>query len=223
MTLAGMTEGRNVIRVARAAKLALPLTAALLAAACQSDRFAGRPPVAQPVYGGGRQVAAAPADDAEPIGVPGPTARVDASPLPPAPGTTVAPVAPGAGPGGVTIVEPPQPGAPVVAGLGTTPTAAPPAPAAPPASRSSAIGKWTAREAAGSCAVTLSSTPSLDLYRANTSGCANKDLQAVNAWEFRDGEVYLYARGGVVARLRDQGGGFSGVLAKSGAPLSLSK
>jgi hypothetical protein len=86
------------------------------------------------------------------------------------------------------------------------------------------VGAWTAREAAGSCRVQLSSSPALDLYRASTSGCANRDLGRVNAWDFRDGEVYLYQPGGAVAaRLRPAGGAMEGVLAKSGAPLSLSR
>jgi hypothetical protein len=46
----------------------------------------------------------------------------------------------------------------------------------------------------------------------------------VSAWDFRDGEVYLYQPGGAVAaRLRPAAGSLDGVLAKSGAPLSLSR
>ena len=91
-------------------------------------------------------------------------------------------------------------------------------------SRSSIVGGWTAREASGSCRVQLSSSPALDLYRASTSGCANRDLGRVNAWDFRDGEVYLYQPGGAVAaRLRPSGGAMEGVLAKSGAPLALTR
>ncbi|WP_236841714.1 AprI/Inh family metalloprotease inhibitor [Bosea sp. PAMC 26642] len=93
-------------------------------------------------------------------------------------------------------------------------------------SRDGVIGNWTAREATGtSCRVQLSSAPSLDLYRANASGCANRDLQKVNAWDFRDGEVYLYQQGGsVVARLRaSDGGAMNGAVTKSGAALSLNR
>src|SRR5690606_7696034 len=99
-----------------------------------------------------------------------------------------------------------------------------PAPAAP-ASRTSMVGNWTARDASGAtCRVQLSSSPALDLYRASTSGCSNQDLSRVNAWDYRDGEVYLYQTGGsVTARLRGTSGGLNGVLAKSGAPLSLSR
>jgi hypothetical protein len=72
--------------------------------------------------------------------------------------------------------------------------------------------------------MSLSSAPALDLYRASASGCANKDLARVTAWDFRDGEVYLYQPGGAVAaRLRGGAGGLEGVLAKSGAPLSLAR
>ena len=71
----------------------------------------------------------------------------------------------------------------------------------------------------------LSSSPTLDLYRASSSGCANKDLQKISAWDFRDGEVYLYQQGGTVAaRLRSSGsGGLDGAVTKSGASLSLNR
>lgn len=93
-------------------------------------------------------------------------------------------------------------------------------------SRDSIIGNWTAREATGgSCRVQLSSSPALDLYRANASGCTNRDLQKVTAWDYRDGEVYLYQQGGsVVARLRAaSGGAMNGAVTKSGAALSLNR
>lgn len=92
--------------------------------------------------------------------------------------------------------------------------------------RDGVIGNWTAQEATGgSCRVQLSSSPSLDLYRANATGCSNRDLQQVNAWDYRDGEVYLYQRGGaVVARLRvGSGGAMNGAITKSGAGLSLNR
>jgi hypothetical protein len=93
-------------------------------------------------------------------------------------------------------------------------------------SRDGVIGNWTAREATGgSCRVQLSSAPALDLYRASAAGCSNRDLQRVTAWDYRDGEVYLYQQGGtVVARLRTSGGGaMDGAVTKSGAALSLSR
>jgi hypothetical protein len=91
-------------------------------------------------------------------------------------------------------------------------------------SRSAVVGGWTARDAAGNCRVQLSSTPALDLYKASASGCANRDLARVTAWDFREGEVFLYQPGGAVAaRLRPSGGSMDGVLAKSGAPLTLSR
>jgi hypothetical protein len=72
--------------------------------------------------------------------------------------------------------------------------------------------------------VQLSSAPALDLYKASTSGCSNKDLARISAWEYRDGEVYLYQPGGAVAaRLRGGSGSLEGVLAKSGAPLRMTR
>jgi hypothetical protein len=96
---------------------------------------------------------------------------------------------------------------------------------AAPSGRSSVVGGWTAREATGgTCRVQLSSSPALDLYKASASGCANRDLARVTAWDYREGEVYLYQPGGAVAaRLRPSGGSMDGVLAKSGAPLVLSR
>ncbi|MDB5512832.1 MAG: hypothetical protein JWR08_2315 [Enterovirga sp.] len=91
--------------------------------------------------------------------------------------------------------------------------------------RSSSIGSYTARDATGStCRVSLTSSPALDLYKASAAGCTNKDLARVTAWDFREGEVYLYQPGGsVAARLRGSGGALSGVLAKSGASLTLTR
>jgi hypothetical protein len=96
----------------------------------------------------------------------------------------------------------------------------------PVASRDGVIGGWTAREATGgTCRVTLSSSPALDLYRASASGCANKELQKVSAWDYRDGEVYLYQPGGAVAaRMRvNDSSSISGSIARSGAGLTLSR
>ena len=109
-----------------------------------------------------------------------------------------------------------------VAGLGSAPAAT----LRPSASRDSVVGGWTAREATGgTCRVQLSSSPTLDLYRASSSGCANKDLQKISAWDFRDGEVYLYQQGGTVAaRLRSSGSGaLDGAVTKSGASLSMNR
>ncbi len=187
----------------------LTLSAALALGGCGSSRFSGASPVASaqarpgPVYN-------APAEPVAPV----PSGSVTSAPLPPPPGT----------PGPVASVEPlaPAPATPgSVASLNPTPT---PAPAAAPSGHSAYVGGWTAREASGSCRVQLSSSPSLDLYKASTSGCANKDLARVSAWDFRDGEVYLYQPGGAVAaRLRASGGALEGVIAKSGAPLALAR
>lgn len=186
----------------------LTLSTALAVAGCSSSRFSASPVASAaarpgPIYN-------APTEPITPV----PSGSVASAPLPPPPGT----------PGPVASLDPslappvaPEPG-PVVASI-------PPAPAATaPSGRSAYVGGWTAREASGSCRVQLSSTPSLDLYKASASGCANKDLARVTAWDFRDGEVYLYQPGGAVAaRLRASGGAMDGVIAKSGAPLTLAR
>ena len=187
--------------------LALTLCSLVALGACQSARFGGPGPLARggPVYNAPQPL--------EPS-VAAPSGVVSSEPLPPPPGS------------GPVIADVPS--------MPPYPSPVEPLPGAPsqpqqiasvaPTSRSAVVGGWTAREAAGSCRVQLSSSPALDLYRASTSGCANRDLGRVNAWDFRDGEVYLYQPGGAVAaRLRPSGGAMEGVLAKSGAPLSLSR
>ena len=148
----------------------------------------------------------------EPL-APAPSGRVTTEPLAPLPGTALPPGAP---PGGDVALAPPPP-------LVAEPP--PPAPAPIVATgRASVVGGWTATDASGSCRIALSSAPSLDLYKASASGCANKELAKVSAWDFRDGEVYLYQPGGTVAaRLRQAGGTLDGALTKSGASLALAR
>jgi hypothetical protein len=144
-----------------------------------------------------------------------PSGSVTAEPLGPPPGGGTVPALGGGGGEVSPLGGSPQP-VPTLGGGGSAPAA--------PSSRTAAVGAWTARDASGSCRVTLSSTPSLDLYRASAGGCPNKELGRVTSWDFRDGEVYLFQPGGAVAaRLRPSGSGLTGVLAKSGAPLSLTR
>lgn len=96
----------------------------------------------------------------------------------------------------------------------------------PVSSKDGLLGGWTAREAnGGSCRITLSSAPALDLQRASSSGCANRDLQGVTAWDFRDSEVFIYRPGGAVtARMRvSDGSNMIGILTRSGASLKMSR
>jgi len=86
------------------------------------------------------------------------------------------------------------------------------------------LGRWRAQDANGSCRVNLTSVPTLDFYKAATSGCQNKDLSKVSSWEYRNGEVYLYQQGGTVAaRLKAGTQQMDGVLQSSGAAITLSK
>lgn len=204
---------------------ALALTMLATLPACVSARLGGSAP-ARPVAA----VPAAPGQTAvfnEPVLLePAPAApagAVVAEPLPPLTGTGAPPpgdpnALPAAGPV-IADIPPPAAPAPQVAAI-----APPPAVPSGP-SRSSVLGGWTAREATGStCRVTLSSSPALDLYRASATNCQNRDLARVSAWDFRDGEVYLYQPGGAVAaRLRAGGGSLEGALTKSGAPLTLAR
>jgi hypothetical protein len=193
--------------------LGLTVLAALALGACQSSRLGGSAPV----------VARAPVANApgplEPVEAV-PSGTVSSAPLAPLPGSTPVDVGISPGPGPIVADVPttPPPAPTVVASVAPPPTAA-------PSGRSAMVGAWTAKDATGgTCRVQLSSSPALDLYRASASACANKDLGRVSAWDYRDGEVYLYQQGGTVAaRLRGGTGGLAGVLAKSGAPLTLSR
>ena len=185
--------------------LASTISIALVLGSCTSARLGG---FAGPV--GSAQAANPPAmyeqDPVEAV----PSGPVSSAPLPPLHGQPL--------PGDIVA-----PGSP--SDIAALPPASAPRPTPAPSGRSSLVGGWTARDATGtSCRVTLSSSPALDLYRASSAGCSNADLSRVTAWDYRDGEVYLYQPGGTVAaRLRGGGGGLTGVLAKSGAPLTLAR
>jgi len=187
------------------------LCSALALGACSSTRLGGAP-----VPGAG----AAPMIEAPPVEAV-PSGPIEAAPLPPLAGAPLPsdPMAPPPA-GGTDIAGlPPAPPPPTIGG-----PAPAPAPAPAPSSRTAMVGNWSAQTSGGSCRIQLSSSPSLDLYRASASGCSNQDLSKVNAWDYRDGEVYLYQTGGAVAaRLRGSSSSLSGVLAKSGAPLSLAR
>jgi hypothetical protein len=198
----------------RAASL-LPLLG--LAACAGSQRFVGPAPGGQ-AYGGAGY-SQPPLQSAPPIT----SAPVISEPLPP-------PQDPFFDPGAGAPQSPPPPAAPTqpptLRGGGDIQTLGGGQARAPVSSRDNVIGGWTAREATGgSCRVQLSSASTLDLYRASASGCSNRDLQTVNAWDYRNGEVYLYQQGGaVVARLRaESSGSLNGAVTKSGAALTLSR
>lgn len=209
------------------------LTAVLclgLSACAGSNRFGGFPGIGGPSRG---SVTAAPEPEPAPIAVPR-TGSVTSEPLPPpsypgsapAPGTVVLgapPPDPSGLPPTIPGAPPPTPGNPPPPQVASAP---PPAAPAPPSSssRMAAVGSWTARDATGStCKVTLSSAAALDLYKASASGCANRDLQRVNAWKQEGGEIYLYSAGSVVARMPASGGSMNGALSRSGAPITLSR
>ncbi len=228
----GSAARRACARIACALALA-----GALAGCASSERFSGQ---------GSRPFGSAQAAPALPPSEPITTSRVESAALPPPPGAAAAPAdAPPAmsslpspletpaQPQPAPTTPPPAPrqietptmsgGARDVATLGGSQTGGG---RGAVSSRDGVIGGWTAREATGgSCRVTLSSSPALDLYRANASGCANRDLQRVTAWDYRDGEVYLYQPGGTVAaRMRVESGSLmGGVIARSGANLTLQR
>ncbi|SEP24763.1 Protease inhibitor Inh [Methylobacterium sp. ap11] len=192
------------------------LALAASAGACSSSRF-DTAALSAPVRPAPR--IARPLPPEEPDLGPGlSSGPVTSAPLAPPPGAAGAPVV--ANPSGPIMAEPAPP-PPVQQQAAIAPPPAPPVVST--GGRSAVVGGWTAKDATGaSCKVNLASTPALDLYKASSAGCANKDLAKVTAWDFRDGEVYLYQPGGTVAaRLRPAGGAMDGALSKSGAPLAM--
>ncbi|MCF4128747.1 AprI/Inh family metalloprotease inhibitor [Methylobacterium sp. SyP6R] len=191
------------------------LALAASAGACSSSRFdTGLNASARPV---GRPARPLPPEEPD-LGPGLSSGPVTSAPLAPPPGASAAPVV--ANPSGPIMAEP-SPPPPVQQQASIAPP--PPPPVVASGGRSAVVGGWTAKDATGaSCRVTLASTPALDLYKASSAGCANKDLAKVTAWDYRDGEVYLYQPGGTVAaRLRPAGGAMDGALSKSGAPLAM--
>jgi hypothetical protein len=95
----------------------------------------------------------------------------------------------------------------------------------PRAQGTGVMGGWTAQDSTGArCKVQLSSSPAIDLYKASSSGCSNKELSKITAWNQQDGEIYLYQSGGTIAaRLRPSDSGYEGVMTKSSAALRLSR
>jgi hypothetical protein len=94
----------------------------------------------------------------------------------------------------------------------------------PPTRAASFTGTWKATDENGaSCRIQLSSVPSLDLYKATTSGCMNDSLKGVNAWRFTQDMVVLYSRGKVVARLSGLEASLSGSFSGSEGPLKMTR
>ncbi len=230
-------------RVGKASRLLGTGAFALALAACaNSDRFSGQSIGSRPIGSASAAISQPQLPSAPPVS----TFPVESQALPPPAGAASGPQIAGTGPAALPpstdpFFQPPSaPAAPPPAprtietptmsggarevatlGGGTSGTGR-----GPVSSRDGVIGGWTAREATGgSCRVMLSSTPALDLYRASASGCANRDLQKVTGWDYRDGEVYLYQPGGsVAARMRvNDGSSLSGVIARSGANVSMSR
>ncbi|APF38438.1 hypothetical protein BOQ54_14850 [Chelatococcus daeguensis] len=170
-------------------------------------------------------------------------------PLPPSlevEAVVVAPAAAARPRGGIAREEPmpsvpvqPPPAKPTVSPAPTGQTAAGPLPApkvvkgyTPPQAshakpvpqRSQVSGRWRMTEAGGkACELVLTNAGLLDQYRASTNGCASEALRSINGWDLKGGEVVLYARGAMIARLAEDHGGYRGVVLSSGAGLALAR
>ncbi len=94
----------------------------------------------------------------------------------------------------------------------------------PPSSASAYAGAWRALDASGrACRVQLSTTSSIDLYKASVTGCAGSPLATVNLWSVSAGQVTLYARETVVARLSGQEASLSGSVEAGGGSLRMTR
>lgn len=201
MSILPQMQGRPLARnIKPVLRIATVLLAAGILTACQSVRFGG-PPVQRGVVQDLEPVAAAPSGIvmAEPLGEPG-RERFDDFPR-------------------LDARFDREGDRQQTAALSQ------PAPQRARVTRTSFVGSWNASEpGGGTCRVTLSSTPALDLYRASASGCSNQEIASVNAWDLRGSEIYLYQQGGAVAaRLQATPGNMTGAIAKSGAPLTMSR
>ncbi|NIX74998.1 AprI/Inh family metalloprotease inhibitor [Microvirga sp. c23x22] len=89
---------------------------------------------------------------------------------------------------------------------------------------SSLAGNWTLRVASGSsCRVQLSNAPSLDLYKASTVRCKDRNLQDINSWTVRDGAIILYSRGAIISHLAENGSVFEGKVNGIEMPITLAR
>jgi Protease inhibitor Inh len=117
------------------------------------------------------------------------------------------------------IESPPSP----ASHAGLPEQASPPGTFAAPHRASSYAGTWKATVGSTTCRVQLSSTPSLDLYKASPQGCSDNTLRQVNGWSFRDGQIVLFSRGEVVARLTGAEAALEGAVSGSRTPLKMSR
>ncbi|WP_369347056.1 AprI/Inh family metalloprotease inhibitor [Bosea sp. LC85] len=141
-------------------------------------------------------------------------------PIPTGPGSAPEPYEDGEFPQpGEVIEEQPQPARRLATNQPSAVQAIPPA-----SSPSAYAGAWRAVDASGkACRVQLSTTSSIDLYKASVSGCAGSPLQSVNLWSFSGGNVALYSRERVVARLSGQEASLSGSVESGGGSLRMTR
>ncbi|MCB8823543.1 AprI/Inh family metalloprotease inhibitor [Microvirga rosea] len=100
-------------------------------------------------------------------------------------------------------------------------------PPQPPAQQvrsvSSLVGKWTVTDANTSCQIQLSSSATLDLYKASTGNCGIQALRDVNTWSLRNQEIALYAKGRIVGRLQESGSEYIGQVEGQKRPIVMAR
>lgn len=79
-----------------------------------------------------------------------------------------------------------------------------------PISIASLSGRWALRIGRDTCQIQLSTSSTLDLYKASISRCQDTALREVNTWALRGNAIELYSKGRVVAHLQPSGSTYIG-------------
>ncbi|QFU17670.1 AprI/Inh family metalloprotease inhibitor [Microvirga thermotolerans] len=97
------------------------------------------------------------------------------------------------------------------------------APAQQSGTVSSLSGRWTMKIGKDACQLHLSTSSTLDLYKASSSNCAESALREINTWNVRADDLELYAKGRLVARLQRSGSAYAGMIEGKGIPVLISR
>lgn len=98
-----------------------------------------------------------------------------------------------------------------------------PATEARPISVASLSGRWALRTGRDTCQIQLSTSSTLDLYKASTSRCQDAALREVNTWILRGHVIELYSKGRVVAHLQPNGSTYTGLIENRGLPVTMTR
>lgn len=89
-----------------------------------------------------------------------------------------------------------------------------------PVSVASLSGRWVLRLGRDTCQIQLSTSSTLDLYKASTSRCNDARLRDVNTWALRGESLELYSKGRVIVHLEPNGSAYSGRIENRGLSMT---